>query len=209
MKTAYDGAAYSKVLSNKNIEYTKRTGATPVLFFLDCKLQINKTENLNMEKQQLQINFNSYDSIHELDDDDAWLLQEARSVTAQAYAPYSKFKVAAVIRLSNGEIIAGTNQENASYPVGICAERVALSTASSLYPEIPIETIAVSYHNLNGDSSIPISPCGICRQTLAEYEKRQGAPIRLIMGGLQGKVFILDKSSDLLPLGFSADNLSR
>ncbi|RFS25006.1 cytidine deaminase [Chitinophaga silvatica] len=162
-----------------------------------------------MEKQQLQINFNSYDSIHELDDDDAWLLQEARAVTAQAYAPYSKFQVSAVIRLANGEIIAGTNQENASFPVGICAERVALSTATSLYPDIQIETIAISYHNLNGDSSTPISPCGICRQTLSEYEKRQDAPIRLIMGGLQGKVLIMDRSGDLLPLGFSADNMNR
>ena len=162
-----------------------------------------------MEKQQLQITINSYDSIHELEDADAWLLEEAREVTAQAYAPYSRFQVGAVIRLVNGEIIAGTNQENASFPVGLCAERVALSAAAAIYPNVAIDTIAVSYHSLEGDSSTPISPCGICRQTLAEYEMRQDTPIRLILGGLQGKVLIIDNATDLLPLGFSQTDLNR
>ena len=162
-----------------------------------------------MEKQQLQITINSYDSIHELEDADAWLLEEAREVTAQAYAPYSRFQVGAVIRSVNGEIIAGTNQENASFPVGLCAERVALSAAAAIYPNVAIDTIAVSYHSLEGDSSTPISPCGICRQTLAEYEMRQDTPIRLILGGLQGKVLIIDNATDLLPLGFSQTDLNR
>lgn len=162
-----------------------------------------------MERHQLQINLLVYESINELEDRDAWLLQEAREVTTQAYAPYSQFQVGAVIRLVNGEIIAGTNQENTSFPVGLCAERVALSAASAIYPNEPIDTIAVSYRSLHGENDSPISPCGICRQTLAEYELRQEAPIRLIMGGLQGKVLIVERSNDLLPLGFNLDALNR
>ncbi|MBV8253215.1 MAG: cytidine deaminase [Chitinophaga sp.] len=161
-----------------------------------------------MAKQLQQFEFSVYDDIKELEDADAWLLNEARDVTQHAYAPYSHFQVGAVARLVNGEIIAGSNQENASFPVGLCAERVALAAAASVYPDVAIETIAISYHNLNGDSSQPISPCGICRQSLAEVEMRQQEPIRLIMGGLSGKVYIVEKANDLLPLAFSGSMLS-
>ncbi|RAJ83503.1 cytidine deaminase [Chitinophaga dinghuensis] len=161
-----------------------------------------------MAKQLQQFEYSVYDDITELDDADAWLLNEARDVTQHAYAPYSHFQVGAIARLVNGEIIAGSNQENASFPVGLCAERVALAAAASVYPEVAIETIAISYHNLNGDSSQPISPCGICRQSLAEVEMRQQEPIRLIMGGLSGKVIIVEKANDLLPLAFNGSLLS-
>ncbi len=161
-----------------------------------------------MAKQLQQFEYSVYDDITELDDADAWLLNEARDVTQHAYAPYSHFQVGAIARLVNGEIIAGSNQENASFPVGLCAERVALAAAASVYPEVAIETIAISYHNLNGDSSQPISPCGICRQSLAEVEMRQQEPIRLIMGGLSGKVVIVEKANDLLPLAFTGSMLS-
>jgi cytidine deaminase len=149
----------------------------------------------------------SYPDSTALSSDDLNLLQKARDVTAQAYAPYSKFNVGAVMLLENGELVKGTNQENASFPAGICAERVALSTASSLYPGIAVNTIAISYDNLNGSSDTPISPCGICRQSLAEQENRQTQPIRLIMGGQTGKVFILQTAKHLLPFGFSADDM--
>lgn len=150
----------------------------------------------------------SYPDDSSLPSADLKLLQQARSVTAQAYAPYSKFNVGAVILLENGELVSGTNQENASYPAGICAERVALSVAASLYPGIAVNTIAVSYHNLDGSSDSPISPCGICRQSLAEQENRQEqAPIRLIMGGQTGKVIVLDTIKHLLPFGFSAEDM--
>ncbi|NSL87972.1 cytidine deaminase [Chitinophaga sp. Mgbs1] len=160
-----------------------------------------------MEKQLQQFDYLVYNDITALEAEDAWLLKEAQKVTQHAYAPYSNFQVGAIIRLANGKTITGTNQENASFPVGICAERVALSAASSVYPGVAIDTIAVSYHNINGDSSSPISPCGICRQTLAEYESRQQAPIRLILGGLSGKVYIVHHANDLLPLAFSSTNL--
>ncbi|GEO07760.1 cytidine deaminase [Segetibacter aerophilus] len=161
-----------------------------------------------MKKQDYTFSFEVYDSIDELEEHDAWLLSEARQVTQHAYAPYSHFQVGAIARLDNGEIVAGSNQENASFPVGLCAERVLLASAASLFPKVPIETIAISYHNENGESNHPISPCGMCRQSLLEYESRVNHPIRVILGGLEGKVYIIDKAAMLLPLSFTAEDLS-
>ena len=160
-----------------------------------------------MDKKEYNFEFEHYDSVDELLKEDAWLLMEARANTKNAYAPYSNFNVAAVARLANGEIVIGTNQENASYPVGICAERSLLATAASLFPGIAIDTMAISYDNLNGESSKPISPCGMCRQSLNEYENRLKTPIRLILGGLDGKVFIIERSSQLLPFSFNATDM--
>lgn len=151
--------------------------------------------------------YEEYDGIEELSPADASLLRAAQAGTAKAYAPYSRFRVAAAALLANGEQVIGTNQENASYPVGICAERTALSTASSLYPGIPVTALAVSYDNGEGPSNEPISPCGICRQTMAEYQHRFQAPIRLIMGGLHGKVIVVNNAAHLLPFSFSADSM--
>lgn len=160
-----------------------------------------------MHKQQLDFEFEIYDSIDELSKDDARLLEEAQKITKIAYAPYSHFQVGAMALLSNGKMVAGSNQENASYPVGICAERVLLSAASSFYPGVAIETIAISYQNENGKSNRPITPCGICRQSLAEYESRMKHPIRLILGGIEGKIFIISKAEMLLPLGFTGEDM--
>ncbi|HEX7756241.1 MAG TPA: cytidine deaminase, partial [Niabella sp.] len=102
----------------------------------------------------------------------------------------------------------GTNQENASYPVGICAERALLATVGTQYAEEPITTLAVSYHSLNGTSNHPISPCGMCRQALSEYETRSGKPIRLLLAGMEGPVYIIDSVKDLLPLAFGEDDLA-
>src|SRR5256714_3989817 len=131
-----------------------------------------------MKESKFEFNYRVYESIDELSDEERWLLNEAREVTAQAYAPYSNFQVGAVAKLANGEIVAGSNQENASFPVGLCAERVLLASASSLFPKIPVESMAISYQAGTGDSDHPISPCGICRQSLQEYEMRVGHPIR-------------------------------
>jgi cytidine deaminase len=153
-------------------------------------------------KKEFSFSFDIYHSEKELPPDDASLLQQAREETKKAYAPYSRFRVAAAARLSNGQIIAGTNQENASFPAGICAERVLLSSVSSIYPGFYIDTIAISYHNEQGDSSHPISPCGICRQSLQEYEHRSIHPIRLILGGMTGRIHVLPSAAVLLPLAF-------
>lgn len=160
-----------------------------------------------MKKQDYSFGFEVYDSIEELTEKDAYLLTKARQVTQHAYAPYSHFKVGAIARLDNDKIVAGSNQENASFPVGLCAERVLLASAASLFPKVPIKTIAISYHNENGESNHPISPCGICRQSLLEYETNVQHPIRIILGGLEGKVYIIDKAARLLPLSFTANDL--
>lgn len=160
-----------------------------------------------MKKEEYQFAYDVYNSIDELNEQDAWLVNEARDVTAAAYAPYSNFNVGAIAKLTNGEIVAGTNQENASYPVGICAERVLLASAASLYPNIAIDTIAISYDNTRGESSHPISPCGMCRQALVEYEERVKQPIRLILSGLDGKVIVVERANSLLPLSFGSIDL--
>lgn len=157
-----------------------------------------------MIKKEIQFEVEVYAAADELTAADAALLEEARKTTANAYAPYSKFMVGAVAALQNGQKVAGTNQENASYPVGICAERVLLSTLASQYAGIAIDTIAISYDNRLGESDHPISPCGICRQSLSEYEERLKQPIRIILSGLTGEVFIISQASHLLPLTFSA-----
>src|SRR3982750_3085842 len=115
-----------------------------------------------MNQEKHNFSFDVYDSADELPEQDALLVREARKVTGNAYAPYSNFNVGAIARLSNGKTVTGTNQENAAYPVGICAERVLLSAAASIFPNITIDTIAISYDNENGTSDRPISPCGIC-----------------------------------------------
>jgi cytidine deaminase len=160
-----------------------------------------------MNKEEYNFSFEVYQSIDELLPADAQLVKQARDITANAYAPYSHFNVGAIAKLSNGQIVTGTNQENAAYPVGICAERVLLSSAATLFPNIAINTMAISYDNKNGKSNHPISPCGVCRQTLLEYEERVKQPMRLILSGLVGKIYIIKKASQLLPLSFGGDDL--
>jgi cytidine deaminase len=157
-----------------------------------------------MKQTSLQIPFQIFKDIHSLDPADAQLLESAKSATRDAYAPYSKFKVGAAIRLLNGHILSGSNQENASFPAGLCAERVALSAASAAFPGIAVTDLALTYVNESGDGNRPISPCGICRQTLAEYEQRFGMPIRLILGAIRGEVFVFNRATDLLPFAFSS-----
>ncbi|MBI3139149.1 MAG: cytidine deaminase [Sphingobacteriales bacterium] len=162
-----------------------------------------------MKKQSWEFEYEIYDDISQLTGDDATLLNQARLVTGKAYAPYSKFNVGAAARLENGELILGTNQENASYPVGICAERVLLGTAATLHPEIAITAMAVSFNTSKEKSNHPISPCGMCRQSLLEYETRFKKPIRLIMGGMEGKIFIVQAARQLLPFAFTSEELIK
>ena len=160
-----------------------------------------------MKKEAISFGYEVYESSSELNADDEILVNAAREVTKKAYAPYSNFLVGAVASLINGEKVSGTNQENASYPVGICAERVLLSAASVMHTNVPIDTIAISYHNLHGESSNPVSPCGMCRQALKEYEDRTNKTIRLLLSGMTGKVFVIEKASHLLPFSFGGEDL--
>ncbi len=160
-----------------------------------------------MQQKEFRLTYEEYTSDTELASADRQLLEKARDATAHAYAPYSHFKVGAAARLANGEILTGSNQENASFPVGICAERVLLSVAAARHPGMPITAIAVSYFNEQGPAERPISPCGICRQSLLEFETRTGQPIRLILGGQTGPVYVIPQSGSLLPIAFVADDL--
>ncbi|MEP6513311.1 MAG: cytidine deaminase [Parafilimonas sp.] len=157
-----------------------------------------------MKKQKHNFIYQVYGSANELSEKDFLLLTKARHATKDAYAPYSNFHVGAAAQLANGRVITATNQENASYPAGICSERVLLSAAAALYPAVSIHTIAISYHNKKGKSNRPVSPCGICRQSLLEYEARFQHPIRIILSGMRGEVYVIPKAGSLLPLSFTA-----
>ena len=160
-----------------------------------------------MKESKFEFNYNVFESIDELPEEQKALLQEAREITEQAYAPYSNFQVGAIAKLANGEKVKGSNQENASFPVGLCAERVLLASVSSLFPKVPIETIAISYKSDHVKSDHPISPCGICRQSLQEYEQRVDNKIQLVLGGMTGPVYVIDSASRLLPLAFTSEEL--
>lgn len=160
-----------------------------------------------MEQKSYSFEWELYQNADELNAEDAVLLKEARNATSNAYAPYSHFRVGAAALLSNGKIITGSNQENASFPAGICAERVLLSAVSSIYPDEKIKCIAISYHNMQGESNHPVTPCGICRQSLSEYENRMQHSIRLVLGGKEGNIFVIASAGMLLPLSFSGKDL--
>ena len=160
-----------------------------------------------MVSRQNNFSFDVYASIDELNEQDAALLTKARAVTAHSYAPYSHFNVGAAAVLTNGQVMTGSNQENASYPVGICAERVLLSAVASVYPNTGIQTMAISYFNSQGNSGTPVSPCGMCRQALAEYEEHTSQSIRIILSGISGEVFIISRAAELLPLSFTKKQL--
>jgi cytidine deaminase len=160
-----------------------------------------------MKRNEFSISYESYADISELSEADFSLLSQARLATQMAYAPYSDFKVGAVALMANGSMVSGSNQENASYPAGLCAERVLLSAASSIYPGQAIKTIAISYTGKGKKSNRPVAPCGICRQSLMESEQRFNQPIRLILGGMEGEIYIFDTIKALLPMEFSGDDL--
>jgi len=150
-----------------------------------------------------------YNSAESLNKADKALLLAAKETLLNAYAPYSNFNVGAALLFEDGQIITGNNQENAAYPSGLCAERVAIFYASSQYPNKKIIAIAISATSKDQTLNIPVPPCGACRQAMAEYEIKFDFPIRLIMGGESGEVFISPSISNLLPLLFSSKNLGK
>jgi cytidine deaminase len=161
-----------------------------------------------MKELKIQIKYKVYDDIHQIQDEDRKLLNKASAALPDAYAPYSKFHVAAAILLDDGKIITGTNQENASFPVGICAERVALSAVSAVYPNKKIKTIAIAVKNFNNMHSLePATPCGVCRQALFEKESNNINPIKILTKGEGEMIYEFASAKDLLPLGFGAKNL--
>lgn len=162
-----------------------------------------------MEKRKIEIEFEEYASVNELNANDFALMELAVKSADKAYAPYSLFQVGAAIKLGNGTIIQGNNQENASFPVGICAERVALFYASSLHPGETVESIAITAKTKLYVIKDPIPPCGLCRQAIAEFENKQGSPIKILMAGEEGHVHVVHSISSLLPLQFQGDALKK
>ena len=138
----------------------------------------------------------------ELTESQRELIETAREATNHSYAPYSWLYVGAAVRLKNGKIITGCNQENASYPMGLCAERVAMFSAGAQYSEEPIVEIAIAARSINGFTEEPIPPCGGCRQVMQEKESRYETPIRLLLVGKKG-IRVIENASNLLPLSFN------
>lgn len=155
-----------------------------------------------MKEERYQFSYKVYESFSELNDDDKMLLKAAQDAASLAYAPYSEFHVGAAAKLANGEILKGGNQENASFPAGLCAEGVVMAVAAARFPRVPIETLAISYYSLRTESDHPIAPCGVCRQSLDEFAVKTGSSIRLLMGGQSGKIVEVNDASALLPLAF-------
>ena len=155
-----------------------------------------------MKTLTITSNLEVYDSYEELPKDVQDLMEQAIEARDKAYAPYSKFKVGAAVLLDNGQVIPGSNQENASYPSGLCAERTAIFYAGAMYPDAKFLKIALSAKSLNHRVISPIPPCGSCRQAIAEYEVKQESPIEIFFMGETGKVVKSPSLKELLPLIF-------
>lgn len=155
-----------------------------------------------MKEHTLSTVFRMYESPEELPDSDRELLGVARQSLLNSYSPYSNFKVGAAVRFSNGEMLGGSNYENASYPMCICAEQSVLAAAASRYPEEKVMAIAVTIRNPRKVIGQPAAPCGACRQVICETERKNGQTMRVILQGETGPVYVFDKGLDLLPLGF-------
>lgn len=143
-------------------------------------------------------------AVEELTQQDREVVDAARKATANSYAVYSGFNVGAAVRLSNGIVVSGTNQENAAYPSGMCAERTTLFWANSQYPDKPVEVLAIAARTADGELERPITPCGACRQVVLETEKRFNTPVRIILYGTKECYLIEDGVKALLPLSFDA-----
>ena len=158
-----------------------------------------------MEQIDINISIESY-QLDELSPQDQELVQAAIKATHNAYANYSRFYVGAALRLENGKIVIGANQENAAFPSGLCAERTAVFAAQANYPDSPIETLAIAGRNKKGVLPNPITPCGACRQVILEIEDRYKKPIKILLYGTQ-KIYCVRSVKDLLPLSFVDDNM--
>lgn len=162
-----------------------------------------------MKIVNLQINIEEYNHISELSTEDRNLLEKAWKACDTAYAPYSKFNVGAAVLLANGEIVTGNNQENAAYPSGLCAERVAMYYASAQHPGVAMKSIAVAVKSDIVKLEDPGSPCGSCRQVMAEYENLHHTKMRIILGSPNTKIQILEGINSLLPLAFYGEGLKK
>ena len=148
-------------------------------------------------------------TLESLDSESKYLIHKAKEATAHSYAPYSKFMVGAAALLENGKVITGSNQENAAYPSGMCAERVAIFAAASQQPEQKIVKIAIVAKHKNAKELLPATSCGPCRQVMLEFEMRQQSPIQVVMQDKEHHWIVAPSSESLLPFSFSRANLEQ
>ena len=147
----------------------------------------------------------TFDELNKAEQD---LMTSAMEATTRSYAPYSKFSVGAAALLANGIVVTGTNQENAAYPSGLCAERTTLFYANSQYPDQPVLTLAIAARTEKDFIDLPIPPCGACRQVILETEKRYKQPIRILLYGKK-EIYEVKSIGDLLPLSFDASDMKE
>lgn len=160
-----------------------------------------------MKQLQITTQFSVFENLAELPSEINILMQKATEIRKKAYAPYSKFRVGVALQLDNGQIILGSNQENAAYPSGLCAERVAIFYAGSNFPDAKIIAMAITATSDFTPNKTPIPPCGSCRQSIAEYEFKQDQPIAIYFMGDSGEVYCSDSLKNLLPLTFDKNFL--
>lgn len=160
-----------------------------------------------MEEIKISLNAKVYDDLSELSKEDQVLFKKAIEAREKAYAPYSEFNVGAAILLDTGEIITGNNQENAAYPSGMCAERVAIWKAASENPKMVVKKLAITAASEKIEVKKPVGPCGACRQTLSEYEFKQEEPIEILFTGETGKIIKVNSLKALLPFTFNSSYL--
>ena len=160
-----------------------------------------------MKKIEIKTSFTVFQSVEELPQEIQSLMQQAIAVRKNAYAPYSKFKVGTALLLDNGKVVLGSNQENAAYPSGLCAERVAIFQSGAIYPDAKIIKMAISAASDTNQTTTPIPPCGSCRQSIYEYEFKQNTPIAIYFMGVSGEIYKSDSIKNLLPLSFDKNFL--
>jgi cytidine deaminase len=160
-----------------------------------------------MKEIQIETKLSVFESFEELSQQEKEYMNQAVEIRKKAYAPYSKFQVGAAIVLDNGVVLQGSNQENAAYPSGLCAERVVIFYAGANYPNNKIMKLFISATPSDRDSENPIPPCGSCRQSIAEYEIKQDLPIEIYFMGAKGAVYKSDSLKNLLPFMFDKSNL--
>jgi cytidine deaminase len=160
-----------------------------------------------INKLDFSISYTTYDHLQELNKEDQLLCISAKDALKTSYSPYSNFKVAAAVKLTNGSVITGSNQENIAYPSGLCAERVALFSIGAAYPDAVIESMAITAHTGNFKIEQPVTCCGACLQVMAEFEQKQKKEIEVIFYCIDGQILKVKGIKSLMPFGFVEDRL--
>ena len=156
-----------------------------------------------MTNRSITIDYLEYASVEEMDPQDRELVAAANAALAGSYSPYSRFRVGAALRLVDGTVVLGANQENVAYPSGLCAERTAMFAAGANHPGVAFDTLAIVGANRDDVCELPAAPCGACRQVMAEYQRLFGQPLKVILIGTHA-IYKFAKVEDLLPLIFDS-----